>query len=118
MVGKLFSLHNKAHLFHLQTGSYAMHKNLDGLYSALETYKDSIAEYLLGTQIPKRFGTITIDQVGAYSDGAVMTMLEEGCELTQQIYEWAESKKMDQLCNLAAELEGEFVKAKLFTTYK
>lgn len=118
IVGKLFSFHNKAHLYHLQTTTIGNHMLLKELYESLEDFKDDIAEYLLGVQIPTRFGYIMIDQVEPYSESNLMAFLNEGFEFSVQLCEYADSKGLEQLCNLSSELQGAFVKAKLFTTYK
>lgn len=118
IVGKLFGFHNKAHLYHLQTNTIGKHMLLDELYKSLVDFKDGIAEFLLGAQAPVRFGTIKIDQVEPYSDAALMSFLEEGFQFTIQLCEYAEGRNLEQLCNLSSELQGAFVKAKLFTTYR
>jgi hypothetical protein len=114
----LFHYHNVAHFFHLQTTSFAKHKMLDELYNALVEHKDSICEYLLGVQAPKRFTTLASMQVPSYSDGALAAFIDEGFNFSIQICIYAESKNLEQLCNLASELQGSFVKAKLFLTYQ
>ena len=48
IVGKLFSFHNVAHKFHLDTKSFACHKALNKLYTELVDFKDDIAELLIG----------------------------------------------------------------------
>lgn len=118
IVAKLFSLHARAHYFHLQTTSYAMHKNLNKLYQALEDSKDAIAEYLLGVQAPKRFGTIAIEPPGVYSESAVTQLLNEGFDFTVSLCQYADLKGYEQLCNLASDLQGSFVSSKYFATLK
>lgn len=118
IVGKLFSFHNKAHLFHLQTTTYGNHKLLDTLYNALVDSKDAIAEYLLGVQVPTRFGMITMDPVESYNDSALLRFLDEGFDFTVRLCEYAKMRNLEQLANLASELQGAFNKARLFTTYK
>lgn len=116
IASKLFSYHAKAHFLHLQTMSFAKHKMLDELYSSIDGLKDSICEYLLGCQAPKRFGTITIEQVGSYSDAEVTKFLDEGFAFTVKLCDYAETKGYEQLCNLSSELQGSFKKAKYLNT--
>lgn len=118
IVSTMFLFHNQAHLYHLQTNKYALHKMLDGLYTGLETKKDEIAEYLLGIQAPKRFGNITMQQFPEYSEENMMDMLEKGYNFTVQLVNYSKGHDLEELANLAAELQQIFVKAKLFTTYK
>lgn len=118
IVSKLFYYHNCAHIYHLATTSYAKHKMLDKLYTGLEDLKDTIAEYLLGIQAPKRFPTITLTQVQPYSDDNVTKMLDEGFQFSIKLCEYAESKNLEQLCNLSSELQGLIIKCKYLNTLK
>jgi Family of unknown function (DUF5856) len=118
IVGKLFSMHNIAHFLHLQTTSYAQHKMLDDVYNGLVGSKDSIAEYLLGIQAPKRFGPITMDPIPGYSEGTVAAFLSQGFEFTCMLCEYAEQKELEELCNMASDLQGIFVRARYLNTLK
>lgn len=118
IAGKLFSFHDKAHFFHLQTTGFAQHKMLDELYTELVGMKDEICEYLLGVQAPKRFPTITLTQVQPYSDDNVTKMLDEGFQFSIKLCEYAESKNLEQLCNLSSELQGLIIKCKYLNTLK
>lgn len=114
----LFWMHDAAVLFHLQTTSYAQHKMLDGLYTGLEGFKDSICEYLLGVQAPKRFSHITVDTIPVYSDVAVTKLLDTGFQFSISLCEYAEQKGYEQLCNLSSELQGLMVKSRYLNTLK
>ncbi len=118
IVSKLFSFHNIAHFFHLQTTSFAQHKMLDEVYGGIGGLKDSISEYLLGCQAPKRFSSLTLDSVPAYSEGAVVSFLKQGYDFSCQLCEYAESHDYEQLCNLSSELQGIFVKGQYLNTLK
>ena len=118
IVGKLFSMHNIAHFLHLQTTSYAQHKMLDDVYNGLVGSKDTIAEYLLGIQAPKRFGPIVLDPIPSYSEGVVSSFLQQGFDFTCMICEYAEEKELEELCNLASDLQGIFVRGKYLNTLK
>lgn len=118
IVSKLFYFHDCSHIYHLQTTSFAKHKMLDELYTALVDAKDGISEYLLGIQSPKRFGNITLEQVPVYSDENVTKMLEQGFQFSIRLCEYAESKNLEELCNKASDLQGDFVKAKYLNTLK
>jgi hypothetical protein len=114
----LFYLRDVAHFFHLQTDTYAKHKMLNALYESIASSQDSICEFLLGVQAPKRFKIITIADIPMYSELELTSMLEQGFQFSIAICDYAEENKLEQLCNLASELQGAFVKAKLFYTYK
>jgi len=114
----LFWMHDTAHVFHLQTTSYAQHKMLDGLYTGMVDFKDSICEYLLGVQAPKRFGHITVDTIPVYSEMAVTKFLDTGFQFSISLCEYADQKGYEQLCNLSSELQGLFVKSKYLNTLK
>lgn len=118
IVSKLFYYHNCAHFYHLQTTQFSTHKNLDKLYKELVDHKDSIAEFLLGVQIPKRFGTLNTEQVMPYSEQNVIKLIDDGIAFSKQLCTYAEANEWEELCNLSSNLQGSFVRAKLFTTYK
>jgi len=118
IIGKLFSYHNKAHLYHLQTHTIGHHKLLDELYKALVDSKDDIGEYLLGVQVPERFSNVVMDQIEPYSDENLNAFLAEGFQFTISLIEYAKNKNLEELANLASDLQQSFVKAQLFMTYK
>jgi len=118
IVSQLFYFHDCSHLFHLQTTSFAKHKMLGDLYESLVDMKDNISEYLLGIQAPRRFGSVSLMQVPPYSDENVSKMIDEGFQFSIKLCEYAESKKLEQLCNLSSELQGMFVKARYLNTLK
>lgn len=112
IASKLFSYHAKAHFFHLQTTSFAQHKALNELYESIEDLKDEICEFILGIQAPKRFGPLQIESPGQFNDSTLKSFIEEGCAFTMQLCKYAESNKLEQLCNLSSELQGAFVKTR------
>ena len=118
IVSKLFNLHSKAHFYHLQTTSFAQHSMLNELYTELVESKDAIAEYLLGVQAPRRFSGLTSEAIEPFSEEAVVKMLEEGFQFTVAICDYAEQRHLEELCNLASNLQGSFAKAKYFNTFK
>lgn len=118
IAGKLFSFHDKAHFFHLQTTGFAQHKMLDELYTELVGMKDEICEYLLGVQAPKRFGSLTIEQPGTFSDQTLTAFLQQGYDFSCQLCEYAEQNDYEQLCNMASDLQGLFVKSRYLNTLK
>lgn len=118
IMNRLFNDHSKAHYYHLQTTSFAQHKMLNELYESLEESKDEICEYLLGMQAPKRFGILNKETVPAFSDAVLNKFLEDGCKFTMQVIEYAKSKNMEQLANLASDLQGHWAKAKYLNTLK
>lgn len=110
IVGKLFSFHNSAHKFHLDTKSFATHKALDELYTSLVGFKDGISELLMGYNNGKRIGKIRLDDIPDYSDDAVRKMLMEGMEFSKMLGEWAEEKNYCDIENTAQSLSGQFSK--------
>ena len=118
IVGKLFSFHDRAHFLHLNADTIGKHLLLDELYKGLVEFKDEIAEYLLGIQAPKRMGALTLDPIEVFSDAAMMKLLAEGFDFSVSLCEYAEERELEELCNMASDLQKAFVKAKLFTTYK
>jgi hypothetical protein len=118
IMSKLFNMHTKAHFYHLQTTSFAQHNMLDALYKDLIESKDAISEYLLGIQAPKRFGSFTTEAVEPFSEEAVARFLDEGFGFTVALCDYGDQRKLEELCNLASELQGSFSKAKYFNTFK
>ncbi len=118
IAAKMFSMHNTAHFLHLQTTGYAQHKMLDEVYTSLETLKDSICEFLLGAQAPRRFSSLTLDPIPSYSEGAVTRFLDQGFAFSVQLCGYAESNNLEELCNLSSELQNTFVKGKYMNTLK
>jgi hypothetical protein len=118
IISKLFNMHSKAHFYHLQTTSFAQHNMLDELYKELVESKDAISEYLLGVQAPKRFGGLTSEAVEPFSEEAVAKFLDEGFGFTVALCDYGEQRHLEQLTNLASELQGAFSKAKYFNTFK
>lgn len=53
-VSMLFASRTQAHVFHLQTRSYAMHKALDAFYSSIGDHADALVEACQG-----RYGIVT-----------------------------------------------------------
>lgn len=118
IAGKLFSFHNIAHFYHLQTTVFSQHKFLDKLYKELVDHKDSICEFLLGIQAPKRFSNLSLDEVPAFTEQNLAKFIEEGCEFSKRLCNYGREVGYEQLTNLASELQGSFTKARLFMTYK
>lgn len=118
IMNMLFRMDSTAEYYHLQTTSFAQHKMLDELHSAIEDSKDSICEYLLGKQAPKKFSTLSQSYSETFSDAAVSRFLEEGFRFTVQLCAYAETKGWEQLCNLSSELQGAFVKGQYLNTLK
>lgn len=115
---KLFSLHDKARFYHRETTSYGYHKFLNDLYTAIGESEDAICEFLLGIMAPKRFGSVTIESIPPYSEKSLMDFLNQGYDFTCRLCEYADKHKLEELCNLSSELQGEFAKAKYFMTLK
>lgn len=118
IMNTLFRMDSTAEYYHLQTTSYAQHKMLDELHSSIEDSKDSICEYLLGIQAPKKFGALKQEYTETFSTTNLDKFLEQGFEFTLKLCEYAEGRKLEQLCNLSSELQGAYTKAKYLNTLK
>lgn len=119
ITAKLFGFYLKAHLYHWNNKSIGQHLLLNDLYPKLVELNDEITEYMLGVQIPKRYAPMNnVEQPGEYSEANLMKFLEDGFQFSVQLCDYAEGRELEELCNLASELQQAFAKAKLFTTYK
>lgn len=104
--GKLFSFHNIAHKFHLDTKSFAQHKCLDNLYKELVEFKDDISEKLMGYMGGKRIGSITLDPIPNYSESAAKKLASDVMDFGAELEEWAENKNYCDIENIAQSLSG------------
>lgn len=118
IMNMLFRMDSVAEYYHLQTGSYAQHKMLDELHSAIEDSKDAICEYLLGVQAPKKFGPLSCSYSETFSDSNLSKFLDQGFKFTVDLCSYAESKGQEELCNLSSNLQGAWAKAKYLNTLK
>lgn len=118
IMNMLFRMDSVCEYFHLQTTSFAQHKMLDGLHSGIEDAKDSICEYLLGIQAPKKFSSLSQNYNEMFSDSNLSKFLDQGFKFTVDLCAYAEGKGLEQLCNLSSELQGAFAKAKYLNTLK
>lgn len=119
IASKLFALYGTAQFFHWQTTSYAKHKMLDDVYTSIGDIKDTIVEYLLGAQSPKRLGMIQgVPALQNYSDDSVGTFLEDGFRFTVSLCEYGRKRNLEQLVNLSSDLQGVFVRAKYLNSLK
>lgn len=107
IVGRLFSFHDIAHKFHLDTKSFACHKALDELYNSLVSFKDDISELLMGYNGGKRIGKIKIEDIPEYSDDAAKKMVKDLLKFASDLEEWAESKNYCDIENTAQSLSGQ-----------
>ncbi len=103
---KLFSFHNKAHKFHLDTRSYAEHKTLDTLYTELVSFKDDICELIMGYMDGKRIGKVTLDEVPEYSHAESLKLAKDIKAFSYELEMWAEEKKYCDISNVAQSLSG------------
>ncbi len=108
--GKLFSFHNAAHKFHLNTKSFAEHSAMSAFYTSLDGFKDEISEKLMGYMGGKRIGEITLDKIPAYSSGASDKLANEVLVFSKELMEWAEENEYCDIENVAQGLSGEAAK--------
>lgn len=113
---KLFSLRTQAHKFHLDTRSFAEHKALGKIYDALGDFTDSISEKIMGYQNGKRIGLGKCDELKAYSQDALNTMVKEGLEFAKRLEDWATKKNYADIQNIAQSLSGEFAQTAYLLT--
>lgn len=106
IVGKLFSLHNTAHKFHLDTKSFAAHKAFNEVYTSLVEFKDDISELLIGYNKGKRIGKIKLDDIPDYSDEAAKKLADDIMSFARDLEEWAEEKEYCDIENTAQSLSG------------
>lgn len=105
---------DQAHFNHIQTTSYARHKALDGLYSSLQEFKDTISELLLGYITPKRY--IAAPSIPVDKSMRDESLLEELCRFADALYDYGEETRWWALSNQAAELSGLGYKTKYLLT--
>lgn len=103
--GKLFSFHNIAHKFHLDTKSFAEHKALNELYTGLVDFKDDISELIMG-YTGKRIGKIKLDDMPEYSHSASVKLAEDIKEFAYELEEWADENGYCDIENTAQSLSG------------
>ncbi len=118
IMNMLFRMDSTAEYYHLQTTSYAQHKMLDELHESIEEHKDSICEYLLGIQAPKKFGPLTQNYNEVFSTGNLDKFLDEIFKFSVSLCSYAKEHNLEQLCNLGSELQGSAAKAKYLNTLK
>lgn len=116
--GKLFSFYNAAHIFHLNTKSFAEHSAMKGFYQSLDGFKDEISEKLMGYMGGNRIGEITLDKIPAYSNKASEELVNEVMVFAKQLMEWAEKKEYCDIENIAQGLSGEAAKVNYLLTLK
>lgn len=118
IISILFQAHTQFHFYHLQTTSYAEHKALDDMYNGLVDYKDSISEYLLGIQAPKRLSNLETSVILPYSSSNVTKSIDELFQFTKDLCDYADKLNLEQLCNLSSELQGLTIRIKYLLTLK
>ncbi len=116
--GKLFSFHNAAHKFHLNTKSFAEHSAMNGLYTSLVDFKDEISEKLMGYMNGERIGDISIDKIPNYSTGVSENLANEILIFAKKLNEWAGENEYCDIENIAQELSGEAAKTIYLLTLK
>lgn len=116
--GKLFSFHNAAHKYHLDTKSFAQHSAMSSLYGSLSSFKDEISEKLMGYMNGNRIGEITIDKIPPYSVEASEKLANEILVFAKELLEWAEEKDYCDIENIAQGLSGEAAKTIYLLTLK
>lgn len=117
IMNKFFTLYMTAQFYHWQTTSIAKHEMLGEVYDSIHSAKDTIMEYLLGVQAPTRLSTSPVAETPApFSDQSVAKMLDDGFQFTIAMMSYADIKGLEELKNLASDLQGVFAKAKYLNT--
>lgn len=107
---KLAWFETQFHLLHLQTTSFAEHKCLDTLYSAMSDYRDSISERIMG-YTGTRVKASKMNPVSDYSMGKPVQVVRELVDFAKQLEEYAETNGMPDIENISQSLSGDAAKA-------
>ena len=117
IVNTFFTLYVKAQYFHWQTSSFSKHKMLGEIVDSIDELKDKVVEYLLGVQAPKKLSSSPkIDNITEYSDNNVAIYLEEGFQFTVSLIKYGKENNLEELVNLASDLQEVYAKSKYLNT--
>lgn len=112
IAGKLTYFHEQIHLLHWQTMSYAEHQALGDLYDYVHGFKDDVVEKLMG-YMGKRPKAFKIDPI---KEATCTQVVQELCDWSYQLYEWAGANHYCDVENMAQELSGKAAKTKYLLT--
>ena len=115
IISSLFSFHNNAHFYHLQTSSFAEHKALDNLYKELVEFKDEISEKLLG-YTGRRFLSISYQSTPAYTVGVSTTLCTDIMNFSRRLGDLAQGKGWKDIYNISDSLHGLAAQTKYLLT--
>jgi DNA-binding ferritin-like protein len=112
IASKLTYFHEQLHLLHWQTGSYAEHKALGGLYDYVHDFKDDVIEKLMG-YMGKKPSVFKLEPLSA---ATAVSVVSELISYAHDLMTWAEANKYCDVENLAQSLSGEAAKTKYLLT--
>ncbi len=112
IASKLTYFHEQLQLLHWQTASYAEHKALGELYEYVHDFKDGVIEKLMGymSKKPRAF------KVDSLKETTSMEVMQELCDWSYSLYEWAGANHYCDVENLAQELSGKAAQTKYLLT--
>lgn len=113
----LFQLPINVQFCHHLTTSFAAHKALDEAYEAMNGFKDSILEQLIGC-MGFRYSTLNIMPCSNYSEKMNMQVAEDISKFALKLMKWADEYEYSDVSNLAQEMLGTGNKLKYLLTLK
>ena len=112
IAGKLTYFHERLHLLHWQTTSYAQHQALGGLYDYVHDFKDGLVEKIMG-YTGKRPGIFKIDPL---TNCTSIACVESLCNFASELKRYGDANSYHDIGNLADSLSGEASKTKYLLT--
>lgn len=112
IASKLVTMELQLQLIHWQTASYAEHKATGGMYEYLQSFRDNIAEKLMG-YTGRKPSTMS---VGSLTSTSAMSIGMEICSFASSLKSYAEANGYLDIGNMADELSGEGSKFKYLLT--
>ena len=115
IASKLSTFYEQAHLYHLQTSSYAEHMALGGLYECIGSFKDGCLEQLMGYKGMK-LKAFKIDALKNYSTGVSKSFVQEIQEFSHKLIKYGKENHMPGISAMAEELSGKLAKTAYLLT--
>lgn len=112
IASKLVTMELQLQLIHWQTASYSEHKATGGMYEYLQSFRDNIAEKLMG-YTGRKPSTMS---VGSLTSTSAMSIGMEICSFASSLKSYAEANGYLDIGNMADELSGEGSKFKYLLT--
>lgn len=97
LVRKFYSVSVLAHVEHINTKSFAQHEALGDFYSKVNSMKDRVIEYLIGSGYTQKI-SVPILEIGAGISAQASALAEMFCQCSEDMDD-------DALENMAGEFE-------------